>query len=102
MSEGYYRSGISKLATNTFHPAIEDLRKSESYEDGNRESRNAGIPCGLGECYHQLKEYDQALSHYDQAVEMDEQNTEFLMHRAQCYYDLGQFDKSIEDLQKGL
>jgi len=57
-SEAYYRRGISKLASHAYHDAIHDLRKSESLEDGERESRNAGIPCGLGECYHQLKEYD--------------------------------------------
>lgn len=33
---------------------------------------------------------------------MDEKDTEFLMHRALCYFDLGQFDRSIEDLLKGL
>ena len=45
---------------------------------------------------------DKALEFYNDAVEGDEENTEFLMHRAQCHYDLGEYDKSIEDLNIAL
>jgi len=49
--------------------------------------QNAGIPDGLGCCYHSLRDYDKAISYYDTAIEMMPENTEFLMHRAQCQYD---------------
>lgn len=29
---------------------------------------------------------------------MDPYNTDYLMHRAQCYYDEKKYEKSIEDL----
>ena len=45
---------------------------------------------------------DTALDYYNDAVRGDPENTEFLMHRAQCYYDLKEFDKSIEDLHLAL
>lgn len=102
LSEGYFRLGLSRLATKDFYEAIENFRQSELYQDVPDNEKNAGIPDGLGQCYHALKEYDMALSHYDQAIEMDEENTEFLMHRALCYYDLNQYDRSIDDLQRGL
>lgn len=33
---------------------------------------------------------------------MDETSTNFLLHRAQCYFDQEIYDKSIEDLNLGL
>lgn len=105
LAEGYYFRGLCLLASKNFHQAIEDLLKSrdivlEDTEDADQMS--AGIQDGLGQCYHALKNYDFAIRYYDNAIEKDEKNTEFLMHRAQCYYDQDMFDKSIEDLQYGL
>lgn len=98
-SEAYYRRGMSKLAVRTFHDAIEDFRESASYEG---KERNAGIPDGLGQSLHALKDFDEAISNYDLAIELDENNTDFLMHRAQCYFDQKLYRRSIVDLEKGL
>jgi len=100
LSEGYYRRGVSKLATKCFHDAIKDFLTSEQHQLGD--DRNAGIPDGLGQCYHALKDFDAARQHYDEAIQMEPRNTDFLQHRAQCYYDLGEHDSSIADLQNGL
>jgi len=48
LSEGFYRRGVSKLASKNFHDAINDFRKSEDYESPELEIKNAGIPDGLG------------------------------------------------------
>ncbi len=48
LSEGYYRRGVSKLSSKSFHDAINDFRKSEDYENPEVEKKNAGIPDGLG------------------------------------------------------
>ena len=82
MSEAYFRRGISKLASKNYHDAIKDFGLSEDLEEGPVDKRNAGIPDGIGQCFHSLREYDQAMSFYDQAIEMDETNTDFLMHRS--------------------
>lgn len=71
-------------------------------EEDSSTELNAGIPDGLGQCYHALREFDKAISYYDTAIEMMPESTEFLMHRAQCQYDQGHFDFSITDLKKGL
>ena len=45
---------------------------------------------------------DKALEYYNDAVQGDSENTEFLMHRSQCHYDLGEYDQAIEDLNLAL
>jgi tetratricopeptide (TPR) repeat protein len=64
--------------------------------------KNAGIPDGLGCCYHALGDYENALLHYNDAIEMDQKNTDFLMHIAQCEYDQKNFEKSSEYLNLAL
>jgi tetratricopeptide (TPR) repeat protein len=56
----------------------------------------------LGLCFHALGNYRKAIDNYNTAIEKDKDNTTFLMHRAQCEYDQGHHEKSIEDLQQGL
>jgi len=48
LSEGFYRRGVSKLASKRFHDAINDFRKSEDHENSELDKLNAGIPDGLG------------------------------------------------------
>lgn len=40
--------------------------------------------------------------HYDNAIDADQRNTNFLMNRSQCYYDQKMFDLSIEDLDNAV
>ena len=48
-----------------------------------------------------LKEYTKAIEQYDRAIEGDP-TTDFLLSRAQCYYDQGLYEKTLADLQTGL
>ena len=38
--------------------------------------------------------------YYENALDMDDKNTVFLMNKAQCYYDQNKFKLSIENLSK--
>ena len=80
--EGYFRRGVSKLYSKQFHEGIGDFKMSERYESQEEDKKNYGIPDGLGCCYHALKDMDSALQFYNEAINGDNQNTEFLMHRA--------------------
>ena len=71
LSEGFYRRGVSKLACNRFHDAIDDFGRSEDFEKSDLDNRNAGIPDGLAQCNHALKDTELALIYYDKAIEMD-------------------------------
>ena len=38
----------------------------------------------------------------DKAIEKDPENVEFLMNRAQCYFEMGKPKMSIEDLEQAV
>jgi tetratricopeptide (TPR) repeat protein len=87
LSEGYFRRGLSKFNSKNYNDAISDLKKADEKENLHVDSdpnhiRNAGIPDGLGQCYHALGQFEKAVLHYDIAIEMNPLNTQFLMHRA--------------------
>lgn len=71
---------------------------------------NAGISDGLGRCFHALGDYDKAIYDFEKAIENavnTQEKRTFLLHKAQCEFDQSkltetQFEKSIEDLEKGL
>jgi tetratricopeptide (TPR) repeat protein len=91
-----------------YKDAIRDFEKAKYEESLNREEdpqyfkANPGISDGLGRCYHYLGDYENALTHFENAIEADSQNKVFLMHRAQFYFDQEMYEESIRDLQKGL
>lgn len=57
---------------------------------------------GLGQCYHALKNHDEALENYANALAKDPNNVEFLKNRSATYFDLKMFDESARDLDKAL
>ena len=66
---------------------------------------NSGISDGLGRCFHAIGDYERAIDDFEKAIENASNSydkKQYLLHKAQCEYDNGFFDKSIEDLQKGL
>ena len=80
LSEGYFRLGFSKFYSKNYNEAISDFKKADEKEnlhlaiDPNL-IRNAGIPDGLGCCYHALEQYEKAIPFYDTAIEMNNENT---------------------------
>ena len=113
LSDGYFRRGFSKLYSKLFQDAIVDFQWALSLEKkGNKKkeqegkleeiTHNFGILDGLGCCFHALGLLDRALQYYGGAIDGDATNTEFLMHRAQCYFDQQRYEESIEDLDTGL
>ena len=64
--------------------------------------KNAGIPDGLGMCYHALGNFEEALHNYNDAINENPNNTDFLINLAQCEYDQKNFDRSINHLKSAL
>lgn len=123
LSDGYFRRGFSKLYSKLFQDAILDFQQAYNLEKfQTAENKNFGILDGLGCCFHALGQLDKALQYYNKAIEGEKErnekemkeslneekptvvkiNTEFLMHRSQCYFDQQLYEKSIEDLHIGL
>lgn len=103
--QGYYRRGFSLFYAKRYKDAKNDFIKAEDKEldmlkDDPNLVRNPGIHDGLGCCKHALGDFEEAIRSYDKALGMDPENTQFLMHKAQCEYDMGNYLQSIEDLEK--
>ena len=62
----------------------------------------AGIADGLGQCKHKIRKYEYALDSFKECIELEPDNIEFRIHRAECYFDMGLYDDSIADLQHAL
>ena len=54
--------GTSKLKTRLTHEAIEDFRKADQYGD------NPAVYDGLGQCFHAMKKYNDAIEQFDVAI----------------------------------
>ena len=87
------------LKSKTFKDAENDFVKAQSLEV---DEENPGIYNGLGSCYLALKDFERALANMDKAIEKDPENVEFLMNRAQCYFEMGKPKLSIEDLEQAV
>jgi tetratricopeptide (TPR) repeat protein len=93
----FFLKATSKIKSNLVHEAIKDF-----LEAGRLEDDIPGIYDGLGQCYHNLKNYDEALENYNLAITKAPTNVEFLKNRAQCHFDLQQFDHSSKDLNTAI
>ena len=95
----YYR-GISRLKSKDLDRAEKDFEKAQEYET---EDQNPGIYDGLGQVqYARGKDYEAALSFFDQSISISPENIQFLMNRAQCFYTMASYDQAIEDLNQAL
>ena len=110
MSDGYYYRGLSKTKLKQYKTAVIDFEEAKNKERLQMEENanllpNAGISDGLGRCFHAIGNYERAIDDFLLAIENAGnafEKKEFLLHKAHCEFDNGFFDKSIEDLQKGL
>ena len=94
-----FHLGVSKLKSRQIREAIEDFKQADELD--NLEE-NPGIFDGLGCCYHALRDYPQAIEYFDMALEKEPTNIDFLKNRAQCYFNMNQFEESIADLETAL
>ena len=82
----HFHMGVSKLKSRLIREAIEDFKKSELYEENP-----VAVYDGLGCCYHALHDFDEAIDHFNKAIEAKPYNVEFLKNRAQCYFDMNMY-----------
>lgn len=94
LSEGFFRRGLSMFHSKRYQEAIEDFNKAKEIESERvsdnkltEDEREWGIEDGLGQCQHALGNFHKALMHYETAIEHRPDNTDFMIHRAQCFFD---------------
>ena len=49
-----------------------------------------------------MKDYENAIYNFEQAIRLKPKDIEFFKNRAQCFYDMGYFENSIDDLNLAL
>lgn len=72
--EGYFKRGMSKFCIRSYLDAIDDLNISQAKEEEMHDQDknfpiNYRIPDGLGQCYHALRDYTEAMRFYDLAID---------------------------------
>lgn len=88
--------GLLKLQQNKIEEAIFNIKKAaelipSAYFYGN-----------LGRAYFEDKNYEEAISCYQKALEYDEKNFDSLFNLGLAYKSINQFDKAIEAYNKAL
>ena len=61
-SLSHFHLGVSKLKSRQVREAIEDFKRADVLDEN---SDNSAIFDGLGQCYHALRDYPQAIEQYD-------------------------------------
>ncbi|KAM7448655.1 Stress-induced-phosphoprotein 1 [Porites harrisoni] len=56
----------------------------------------------LGNAAYKKKDFETALVHYKNAIELDPTNASFLTNRAAVYFEQGRFEECIEECQKAV
>ena len=92
----HFHMGVSKLKSRLIREAIHDFKESERYDE------NPAVYDGLGCCYHALRDFDEAIDHFNKAIQAKPFNVEFLRNRAQCYFDMQMYQAAIDDLKQAL
>ena len=87
-----FHMATSRLKDGQISQAIADFKSSAEIKP------QPAINDGLGQCYHKLGEYDNAIKAFNSAIEAEPRNIEFLKNRSQCYFDMTWYQRSINDL----
>ena len=91
-----FHMATSRLKAGQVSQAIADFQSSIAIQP------NPSIQDGLGQCFHKLKDYMNAITAFDSAIGAEPRNIEFLKNRSQCYYDMIDYQACINDLASAL
>mmetsp|Transcript_32715 Transcript_32715/g.43158 ORF Transcript_32715/g.43158 Transcript_32715/m.43158 type:complete len:97 (+) Transcript_32715:1477-1767(+) len=88
--------GVSKLKSRLVREAIFDFNRASTLDE------NPAVYDGLGSCYHSLRDFEEAINYFNQAISAKPNKINFLKNRARCYFDMGSFQFAIDDLDTAL
>ena len=72
----HFHLGVSKLKSRLVREAKEDFKRSMQTEE------NPSSLDGLGQCFHMMGKFEEAIYHFDQAITLKPKDIEFLKNRA--------------------
>ena len=102
-----YYLGLSYLKSKYPREALKQLTRAGELPGG---AENLGISDAIGQAHHQLRDYEQAVYFYTEAINEERKhnnssyctNVDFLSNRARCYYDDTKYEEATEDLDEAL
>jgi tetratricopeptide (TPR) repeat protein len=74
----------------------------KDYDRSLKLKKNADVLNSKARLYFDLKKWDEAIVTYDQAIDMEPNKSEFWVNRGAAYAMKGNYQKSLEDLNKGM
>jgi len=103
----YYRLGYAYREKGDFDNAIINYRKAveiNPYKEDYRNeiSRISNIEIARGKEFYDLKEYQDALHHFNKALEYDPENAGAMFRAGNIYFAIKDYVKASELLEKGL
>ena len=75
-TEAYIYLAKSYIKENQLEQAIDNFKRSML------EGENPASLDGLGQCYHMMGKFEEAIDHFDQAISLKPKDIEFLKNRA--------------------
>ena len=98
LAQARLRNGL-RGDLNYIKEALQDFKLCET---NTNIAESGEIFDGLGQCNQALKNYGDALLYYNDAINLQQNNSNYLMHRAQCYYAMGKFEECIKDYDSAI
>jgi type IV pilus biogenesis/stability protein PilW len=94
----HYQIGLSYLGDNNIQPAFVEFQKALEINPHDKEIHNA-----LGIIYlTKLEDYPNAMKHFKEALDIDENYSEAANNLGNTYADMGEFEKAIEAYKKAI
>lgn len=92
----FYNRGFYNFHLGNYFGALQDL---QNYIEGAKKL-SAQVYILKGELHLELAMYNDAVIALSKAAELDPVNKDALFNRARCYFELGNFDLSLQDFLK--
>ncbi|GJQ15201.1 hypothetical protein GpartN1_g6992.t1 [Galdieria partita] len=91
---------------NTFDEKKMSSSQQENQDSASDESlsnkKQALEEKDLGNEYYKKKQFQEAIEHYNKAIELDPWNISLLTNRAAAYLEMGDYESCMEDCQKAI
>lgn len=98
LSSVYYQRGLSFRHMGNYEKALQDFKDSAKLENSAEMKGFAHLNCGV--VYEKLEKYNEALNHYDQAVQINPTCYQAWCNRGNMLMNFNNFEKALESYTK--
>ncbi|MDE6695066.1 MAG: tetratricopeptide repeat protein [Bacteroidales bacterium] len=95
-AEAYTNKGSIRWRQGEYAQAIEDFNNSIAI------SPSADAYFGLGQCYYEQNQHDNAIMAYTDALRLDKNYSHAAYYRGGLYFEKGEYEKAIADYDQAI